>query len=210
MADGSCMIVIATDAPLTARDLQRLAARGVFGLARTGSSYSHGSGDFAIAFSTAADVRTKFGERDAAAARDPAVRRRVGALSGRARSHGRSGLQLVVPGADDDGQWQDGGSASTRSRESASRRARVSAPRLAARLAGQERFGLQRLRTVLRADRVGAFVHRHARVFTLRVQRVEVQIEVRDCPAELSSRFSIVFALMRRSASRPASFGCLP
>jgi D-aminopeptidase len=63
-ADGSCMIVIATDAPLTARDLQRLAARGVFGLARTGSSYSHGSGDFAIAFSTAADVRTKFGERD--------------------------------------------------------------------------------------------------------------------------------------------------
>ena len=64
MADGSCMIVIATDAPLTARDLQRLAARGVFGLARTGSSYSHGSGDFAIAFSTAGDVRTKFGERD--------------------------------------------------------------------------------------------------------------------------------------------------
>lgn len=63
LADGSCMIVIATDAPLTARDLQRLAARGVFGLARTGSSYSHGSGDFAIAFSTAADVRTKFGER---------------------------------------------------------------------------------------------------------------------------------------------------
>ena len=63
MADGSCMIVIATDAPLTARDLQRLAARGVFGLARTGSSYSHGSGDFAIAFSTAAAVRTKFGER---------------------------------------------------------------------------------------------------------------------------------------------------
>jgi D-aminopeptidase len=63
MADGSCMIVIATDAPLSARDLQRLAARGVFGLARTGSSYSHGSGDFAIAFSTAADVRTRFGER---------------------------------------------------------------------------------------------------------------------------------------------------
>jgi len=63
LADGSCMIVIATDAPLSARDLQRLAARGVFGLARTGSSYSHGSGDFAIAFSTAADLRTKFGER---------------------------------------------------------------------------------------------------------------------------------------------------
>jgi len=51
--DGSCMIVVATDAPLTARDLKRLAARAVFGLARTGSSYSNGSGDFAIAFSTA-------------------------------------------------------------------------------------------------------------------------------------------------------------
>jgi D-aminopeptidase len=61
-ADGSCMIVIATDAPLSPRDLQRLAARGVFALGRTGSSYSHGSGDFAIAFSTAADARVKFGE----------------------------------------------------------------------------------------------------------------------------------------------------
>jgi D-aminopeptidase len=55
--DGSCMIVVATDAPLTARDLKRLAARAVFGLARTGSSYSNGSGDFAIAFSTAAVAR---------------------------------------------------------------------------------------------------------------------------------------------------------
>jgi D-aminopeptidase len=51
--DGSCMIVVATDAPLTARDLKRLAARAIFGMARTGSSYSNGSGDFAIAFSTA-------------------------------------------------------------------------------------------------------------------------------------------------------------
>jgi D-aminopeptidase len=51
--DGSCMIVVATDAPLTSRDLKRLAARAIFGLARTGSSYSNGSGDFAIAFSTA-------------------------------------------------------------------------------------------------------------------------------------------------------------
>lgn len=61
-ADGSCMIVVATDAPLDARDLERLAARGVFGLARTGSSYSHGSGDFAIAFSTAPGLRTRAGE----------------------------------------------------------------------------------------------------------------------------------------------------
>ena len=59
--DGSCMIVVATDAPLDARDLKRLAARAVFGLARTGSSYSNGSGEFAIAFSTAGDLRTRFG-----------------------------------------------------------------------------------------------------------------------------------------------------
>ena len=50
--DGSCMIVLATDAPLDARDLKRLAARAIYALARTGSTYSNGSGDFAIAFST--------------------------------------------------------------------------------------------------------------------------------------------------------------
>jgi D-aminopeptidase len=59
--DGSCMIVVATDAPLDARDLKRLAARAVFGLARTGSSFSNGSGDFAIAFSTHPSLRTTFG-----------------------------------------------------------------------------------------------------------------------------------------------------
>jgi D-aminopeptidase len=51
------MIVVATDAPLDARDLKRLAARAVFALARTGSTYSNGSGDFAIAFSTHASLR---------------------------------------------------------------------------------------------------------------------------------------------------------
>src|SRR5438128_11526950 len=56
-ADGSCMIVIATDAPLDARSLKRLAARAWLGIARTGSSGSNGSGDYAIAFSTAAQVR---------------------------------------------------------------------------------------------------------------------------------------------------------
>jgi D-aminopeptidase len=60
--DGSCMIVVATDAPLDARDLKRLAARAVFGLARTGSSYSNGSGDFAIAFSSAAALRVRWNE----------------------------------------------------------------------------------------------------------------------------------------------------
>jgi D-aminopeptidase len=61
-ADGSCMIVLATDAPLDARDLKRLAARGIFGLARAGSSFSNGSGDFAIAFSTAPALRVRVGE----------------------------------------------------------------------------------------------------------------------------------------------------
>jgi len=60
--DGSCMLVVATDAPLDARDLRRLAARAVFGLGRTGSSYSNGSGDFAIAFSTAPEMRSRFNE----------------------------------------------------------------------------------------------------------------------------------------------------
>ena len=60
--DGSCMIVVATDAPIDARDLRRLAARAVFGLARTGSSYSNGSGDYAIAFTTAPEMRVKHGE----------------------------------------------------------------------------------------------------------------------------------------------------
>ncbi len=56
------MIVVATDAPLTARDLKRVAARAVFGLARTGSSYSHGSGDYAIAFSTRRQPETLAGD----------------------------------------------------------------------------------------------------------------------------------------------------
>jgi D-aminopeptidase len=66
-ADGSCMLVVATNAPLDARDLRRLAARAVFGLARTGSAYSNGSGDFAIAFSTAVDQRSRFNETAARA-----------------------------------------------------------------------------------------------------------------------------------------------
>ena len=56
-ADGSCMMIVATDAPLDARNLKRLAARAWLGIARTGSSASNGSGDYAIAFSTAPQVR---------------------------------------------------------------------------------------------------------------------------------------------------------
>lgn len=55
--DGSIMMVVATDAPISDRNLERLAARAIMGLARTGSSASNGSGDFVIAFSTAAEVR---------------------------------------------------------------------------------------------------------------------------------------------------------
>lgn len=56
-ADGSVIIVIATDAPLSDRNLERLARRGFSGIARTGSPMTNGSGDYAIAFSTNLDVR---------------------------------------------------------------------------------------------------------------------------------------------------------
>lgn len=56
-ADGSIMIVVATDAPLSDRNLTRLAWRSFAGLAKTGSSFVNGSGDYAIAFSTAESVR---------------------------------------------------------------------------------------------------------------------------------------------------------
>lgn len=51
--DGSCIVVIATDAPLSAASLRRLATRAFAGMARVGASFSHGSGDYALAFSTA-------------------------------------------------------------------------------------------------------------------------------------------------------------
>lgn len=56
-ADGSIMIIVATDAPLSDRNLKRLAKRGLAGLAKTGASMSNGSGDYVIAFSTAEEVR---------------------------------------------------------------------------------------------------------------------------------------------------------
>jgi D-aminopeptidase len=57
--DGSIMMVVATDAPLAARNLERLAARALVGLARTGSTMSNGSGDYVLAFSTAESVRRR-------------------------------------------------------------------------------------------------------------------------------------------------------
>ncbi len=60
-ADGSIMIVVATDAPLSDRNLERLAKRAITGLARTGASMTNGSGDYVIAFSTAESVRRRSG-----------------------------------------------------------------------------------------------------------------------------------------------------
>lgn len=57
--DGSCVIVLATDAPLTSVQLKRLAKRATLALGRTGSAMSHGSGDYVLAFSTAAEVRIR-------------------------------------------------------------------------------------------------------------------------------------------------------
>jgi D-aminopeptidase len=64
--DGSCVMVIATDAPLSDRNLQRLAARAIMGLSRTGSSASNGSGDYVLAFSTSEKVRRRFDARQLA------------------------------------------------------------------------------------------------------------------------------------------------
>ncbi len=58
--DGSCMIVIATDAPLSARNLERLASRSFLALGRVGSFMSNGSGDYAIAFSTHPECRIPY------------------------------------------------------------------------------------------------------------------------------------------------------
>ncbi len=70
-ADGSIMIVLATDAPVDARNLDRIARRALSGLARTGASMTNGSGDYVIAFSTAAGVRRRAGTTPAATAELP-------------------------------------------------------------------------------------------------------------------------------------------
>lgn len=61
-ADGSCMVVVATDAPLDQRNLQRLAKRAFLGIGNTGGIASNGSGDYIIAFSTAVGLRVPYGE----------------------------------------------------------------------------------------------------------------------------------------------------
>ena len=79
--DGSIMIVVATDAPLDDRNLERLAARAIMGLARTGASGSNGSGDYAIAFSTAEEVRRRISPPAAGTASAPPTPRTVRQLS---------------------------------------------------------------------------------------------------------------------------------
>ncbi len=62
--DGSCMMVVATDAPLDARNLERIAKRAIMGLAKTGGIAANGSGDYVIAFSTNAAVRVPHSSKD--------------------------------------------------------------------------------------------------------------------------------------------------
>ncbi len=77
-ADGSCMIIVATDAPLDARNLERLAQRAIMGLAKTGGIGSNGSGDYVIAISTDKRVRL---QHDSRALTDSAVYVRNDAMS---------------------------------------------------------------------------------------------------------------------------------
>ncbi len=62
--DGSCMIIVATDAPLDSRNLKRLAQRAIMGLAKTGGIGSNGSGDYVIAFSTDSTLRVPFASKE--------------------------------------------------------------------------------------------------------------------------------------------------
>ena len=91
--DGSCMIVVATDAPLDARDLKRLAARAVFGLARTGRRTATAA---ATLRSPSRPQRICGRSASTAGRARTAGRGGVAALPGRARGHRRSGLQLAV------------------------------------------------------------------------------------------------------------------
>lgn len=78
--DGSVIIVIATDAPLSDRNLERLARRAFLGIARTGSPITNGSGDYALAFSTHAGVRRTAARRSAAAQTDELANDRISPL----------------------------------------------------------------------------------------------------------------------------------
>ena len=94
---GSIMMVVATDAPISARNLQRLASRALMGLARTGSSGSNGSGDYVLAFSSSPEVR-RTPSQGPRAIQDLPNDAMAGPLPGHHRSHGRGHLQLSFEG----------------------------------------------------------------------------------------------------------------
>ena len=100
---GSIIIVVATDAPLSDRNLERLARRALVGLARTGATVSNGSGDYVIAFSTAEEVRRTPGaaQRRHCGLRT-AERSNDAAVPGRGGSDGRSHRELDAAGRADE------------------------------------------------------------------------------------------------------------
>ena len=77
---GSCILVLATDAPLESRNLRRLARRAFAGMARSGADFSNGSGDYAIAFSVHPDFREVMGEGSLGRSRRPLNNEPAGAL----------------------------------------------------------------------------------------------------------------------------------
>lgn len=102
-ADGSCMIVIATDAPLDARNLKRLAKRAMLGLAKTGGIASNGSGDYVIAVSTAKTNRVAY-ESDSMYKEDKLLRNDAVSplFLATIEATGRSYFKFIVRSADND------------------------------------------------------------------------------------------------------------
>ena len=129
--DGSIMIVIATDAPLGDRNLERLAARAMLGVARTGSSASNGSGDYALAFST-----------------HPAVRRRPGGPPGSADT---SAARAELGNDDMSALFQ----AVVEATEEAIYDSMLAATSMSSRFGTVEALPLDRLREILRRYGVG-------------------------------------------------------
>ena len=84
--NGSIMIVVATDAPLSDRNLKRVAARAIMGLSRTGSSASNGSGDYVLAFSTSPKVRRRVVQGGQGAGQSGPMARQVDDLENEAMS----------------------------------------------------------------------------------------------------------------------------
>ena len=76
-SDGSCMIVVATDAPLSDRNLKRLAKRAIMGLAKTGGIASNGSGDYVIAFSTYAENRVPYNSSESTISKEDLINNKL-------------------------------------------------------------------------------------------------------------------------------------